>query len=281
MSETIEKIYCCGDRDNNDALYATLANQKNYDPMSMMAAIGGGMNNWMNNPFVYLVWMMFANRMWGNEQNGNPAVQAQIDSLRNQMADNQNSNLLMDAVHGNSNAIGQLANNLNCDFNTLNSAICDVRQGVAILAGKSDSNAERVINSVVNGNLQMTMALNDCCCQTQQNIIKMGYENQLGQKYLQNAMQQGFSYTNTGVERATSNLGNLIQTVACDIKSNCKDNTQRIVDTMNNHWQQELQLKYNDAQRELSQRDQTQAIVTGITAAIAQLLAANKTTATT
>lgn len=281
MSETIEKIYCCGDRDNNDALYATLANQKNYDPMSMMAAIGGGMNNWMNNPFVYLVWMMFANRMWGNEQNGNPAVQAQIDSLRNQMADNQNSNLLMDAVHGNSNAIGQLANNLNCDFNTLNSAICDVRQGVAILAGKSDSNAERVINSVVNGNLQMTMALNDCCCQTQQNIIKMGYENQLGQKDLQNAMQQGFSYTNTGVERATSNLGNLIQTVACDIKSNCKDNTQRIVDTMNNHWQQELQLKYNDAQRELSQRDQTQAIVTGITAAIAQLLAANKTTATT
>lgn len=281
MSETIEKIYCCGDRDNNDALYATLANQKNYDPMSMMAAIGGGINNWMNNPFVYLVWMMFANRMWGNEQNGNPAVQAQIDSLRNQMADNQNSNLLMDAVHGNSNAIGQLANNLNCDFNTLNSAICDVRQGVAILAGKSDSNAERVINSVVNGNLQMTMALKDCCCQTQQNIIKMGYENQLGQKDLQNAMQQGFSYTNTGVERATSNLGNLIQTVACDIKSNCKDNTQRIVDTMNNHWQQELQLKYNDAQRELSQRDQTQAIVTGITAAIAQLLAANKTTATT
>lgn len=281
MSETIEKIYCCGDRDNNDALYATLANQKNYDPMSMMAAMGGGMNNWMNNPFVYLVWMMFANRMWGNEQNGNPAIQAQIDSLRNQMADNQNSNLLMDAVHGNSNAIVQLANNLNCDFNTLNSAICDVRQGVAIIAGKSDSNAERVINSVVNGNLQMTMALKDCCCQTQQNIIKMGYENQLGQKDLQNAMQQGFSYTNTGVERATSNLGNLIQTVACDIKSNCKDNTQRIVDTMNNHWQQELQLKYNDAQRELSQRDQTQAIVTGITAAIAQLLAANKTTATT
>ena len=28
MSETIEKIYCCGDRDNNDALYATLASQK-------------------------------------------------------------------------------------------------------------------------------------------------------------------------------------------------------------------------------------------------------------
>lgn len=140
------------------------------------------MNNWMNNPFVYLVWMMFANRMWGGEQNCNPAIQAQIDSLRNQMADNQNSNLLMDAVHGNTAAITQLAGNLNCDFNALNGAICDVRGGVDRLSGQVGFSAERVINAVSQGNLQMIQALKDCCCQTQQSIIKMGYENQLGQK---------------------------------------------------------------------------------------------------
>lgn len=107
MADTIEKIYCTDGRDND--LAAILAATKNNDPATMMAAMGGGMNNWMNNPFVYLVWMMFANRMWGGEQNGNPAIQAQIDSLRNQMADNQNSNLPMDAVHGNTAAITQLA----------------------------------------------------------------------------------------------------------------------------------------------------------------------------
>lgn len=115
MADTIEKIYCTDGRDND--LAAILAATKNNDPATMMAAMGGGMNNWMNNPFVYLVWMMFANCMWGGEQNCNPAIQAQIDSLRNQMADNQNSNLLMDAVHGNTAAINQLAGNLNCDFN--------------------------------------------------------------------------------------------------------------------------------------------------------------------
>lgn len=124
-----------------------------------MAAMGGGMNNWMNNPFVYLVWMMFANRMWGGEQNCNPAIQAQIDSLRNQIADNQNSNLLMDAVHGNTAAITQLAGNLNCDFNALNGAICDVRGGVDRLSGQVGFSAERVINSVSQGNLQMIQAL--------------------------------------------------------------------------------------------------------------------------
>lgn len=64
MADTIEKIYCTDGRDND--LAAILAATKNNDPATMMAAMGGGMNNWMNNPFVYLVWMMFANRMCGD-----------------------------------------------------------------------------------------------------------------------------------------------------------------------------------------------------------------------
>ena len=48
MADTIEKIYCTDGRDND--LAAILAATKNNDPATMMAAMGGGMNNWMNNP---------------------------------------------------------------------------------------------------------------------------------------------------------------------------------------------------------------------------------------
>ena len=78
MADTIEKIYCTDGRDND--LAAILAATKNNDPATMMAAMGGGMNNWMNNPFVYLVWMMFANRMWGGEQNCNPALKKEQET---------------------------------------------------------------------------------------------------------------------------------------------------------------------------------------------------------
>ena len=54
-----------------------------------------------------------------------------------------------------------------------------------------------------------------------------------------------------------------------------------MADTMNCHWNQELQMKYNDSRLELSQRDQTQAIVAGITAAVSQIIAASKTLTTT
>lgn len=264
---TIEKVYCTG-HDNNDALVAALASKNNCDPMAMAAMMN--QNDYMNNPFAYLIWMIFAMRMWNN-QDGNQgnAIQSQLDAMRSQIADNQNSSLVMDAIRGNANAITQLASSLNCDFNALNNAICCVRSGIQEVAGNVNFSAERVINAINLGDANLTSALQNCCCQTQQNIIKMGYENQLGQKDIVNQMQTGFSYTNSGLERAASNLGFQMSQMACDLKTNANVNTQRIVDVLNNHWQSDLQQRYNDARLELSQQKQN-----------ATLIAALKTTAT-
>ena len=247
-----EKVYCYDHpsayNNGNSAMLAALLN-KNDNPLEAAALMNGGMGGQWNNPFIYLVWMMFAQRMWGNgwDNNGqnaqNVELQNQIQSLRSQISDNQNSNLVMEAIKGNAAAINQLASNLNCDFNTLNSAICDVRGGIDKLSGQVGFSSERVINSIVTGNLQLTQALKDCCCQTQQNIIKMGYDNQLGQ--------------NAGLERGFSNMGNLIQSVACDLKTNANCNTQRIIDTITANRYADLQERLEDAKR----REQTTSIV--------------------
>lgn len=264
-----EKIICCDGARNNDALaWATMANRGN-DPMAMAAMMNGGMGGQWNNPFVYLVWMMFANRFFGenglNGQNAqNVEMQNQLQAIRSQMQDNQNTNALMDAIKGNGCNIQQLAGQLNCDFNTLNGAICDVRQGISTLSGQVGYSAERVINAVNLGDMNLIQQLKDCCCQTQQNIIKMGYENQLGQKDIVNQMQQGFSYTNTGIERAASSLGFQMSQMACDLKTNANSNTQRIIDTLNCHWNQELQQKYNDARLELSQQRQNATLIAAL-----------------
>ena len=81
----------------------------------------------------------------------------------------------------------------------------------------------------------------------------MGYENQLGQKDIINGMQTGFSYTNTGVERGFANIGYTMATDTCNIIQAGNANTQRIIDTLNNHWNTDLQQRYNDARLELSQ----------------------------
>ena len=256
--DTLEKVYCTG-HDNNDALVATLAGQNNNNAMTA-AMMNNGMNNWCNNPFVYLVWMMFANRMWNNGD-GNTA---QLDSLRNQMSDNQNSNLIMDAVKGNNVAIGQLASNLNCDFNNLNSAICGVRAGIQEVAGNINFSAERVINAANLGDMNIVQQLKDCCCQTQQNIIKMSYEQQLATCNQTSALTTSINTVNSGLERGFSSIGYQMATDKCDIIRAGQDNTQRIIDTLNNHWTADLQQRYNDARLELSQQRQNATLIAAL-----------------
>lgn len=261
--EVIKTTSCCNDA-MMGGLLGAMANRDN-NPLAMAAMMRDrdDADMW-NNPFAYMMmmgvmkWMYGDN--WNNRDNGadvqRAEIQSQIESLRNQMADNQNSNLLMGAIQGNGNDLKMLASNLNCDFNALQNSICGIQAGIQQLGGQVGFSAERVINAISQGDLQMTIALKDCCCQTQQNIIRMGYENQMGQKDIVNQMQQGFSYTNTGIERAASNLGFQMQQDKCDVIRAGENNTQRIIDTLTGHWSQEQANEIQDLKFKNSQLQQ-------------------------
>lgn len=261
--EVIKTTSCCNDA-MMGGLLGAMAN-RDSNPLAMAAMMRNRDDDDMwNNPFAYMMMMGMMRYMygadWNNRDNGadvqRAEIQGQIESLRNQMADNQNSNLLMGAIQGNGNDLKMLASNLNCDFNALQNSICGIQAGIQQLGGQVGFSAERVINAISQGNLQMTIALKDCCCQTQQNIIKMGYDNQLGQKDIVNQMQQGFNYTNTGIERAASNLGFQMQQDKCDIIRAGENNTQRIIDTLTGHWSQEQANEIQDLKFKNSQLQQ-------------------------
>ncbi len=284
-----EKVYCYDHpsayaNNNHDALaIAAMANRNNgCSPAEMMAAMNGnGMNNWANNPFIYLVFMMmFGGGNWfGNRNNAvqDAEVQARLNQLSTQMQDGNNTSLLMDAIKGNATAVGQLASNLNCDFNQLQQAVCGVQSAIQQVGGAVGFSAEKVINAANLGDLNIVQQLKDCCCTTQQNIVKMGYESQLGQKDIVNtiqtqtlAMQQGHNNITQEILRNLATITAQNQQDKCDILRSGEMNTQRIVDVLNQHWQADLQQRYNDARLELSQQRQN-----------AELIAALKTTTTT
>jgi hypothetical protein len=279
MSE--EKIYCC-ERPNNDlALAALMGGKQHSDPLAMAAMMNGGMGgNWMNNPFAYIMFMMLFRQMGGFGGPGmgeggaqgqqNIEVQNQLEAIRTQLGTTQNSNLVMEAIQGNAAAISQLASNLNCNFNAVNSAVCDVRAGIDKLAGQMGFSAERVINAVNLGDSSIVSKLQECCCGTKTAILEMGYQNQLA-----NCQQTGTitgAITNLGnmMQQGFSSVGYATQQQTCEILQGQQASTQRIIDTLNCHWNQDLQQRYNDARLELSQLKQNET-----------LIAALKTTTTT
>lgn len=220
--DNVEKVICC-DRGNNDALaYAAMAN-KNNDPLAMAAMMNGGLggaNQWLNNPFLYLIFLaMFGGNGFGfGNRNGlqDAEIQGQIQSLRSQMADNHNSDLLMQAIKGNNDALTTLGANLNCDFNQLQQGVCAVRSAIEQVAGQVGFSAERVINAADKGNAAVIQAIQNCCCNTQQGILKMGYENQIAIQGQTNALQQNLNFVNSSVERGFSSVGYQMSQDKCD-----------------------------------------------------------------
>lgn len=266
----VEKIICC-DRGNNDALaYAAMAN-KQSDPMAMAAMMNGGMGNqWMNNPFAYIMFLaLFGGAGFGGFGNrGNlvqdAEIQNQIASLRSQMADNHNADLLMSAIKGNNDALTTLGANLNCDFNQLQQAVCAIRSAVDNVAGQVGFSAERVINAAERGDANIISAIQNCCCNTQQGILKMGYENQLAIQGQTESLNKSMNFINSSVERGFSALGFQNAQDKCDIIRAGQDNTQRIIDALNSHWSSDLQQRYNDARLELSQQKQNAALIAAL-----------------
>lgn len=266
MEETVEKIYCC-DRDNNDNALAAaiLANGNNrrddWDPMAAM--MGGGMNN----PFAYLMFLaLFRNGGFGFGGDGAGTAtqgietQAQLNAIRTQLQDNQNADCIKSAIQGNGFALSQLAQTLNIDFNTLQKCCCDIQAAIQQVAGQVGFSAERVIAAIERGNSGLLAAVKDYCCQTQKELIQMAGDIKLqncqmtgelrnGQRDLGFAITQGFSATAFQAQQDK-----------CDILRAGQDNTQRIIDTLNNHWKDEQALKIQDLKFELSQERQNNLI---------------------
>lgn len=269
--ETDNKIYCC-DRDNNALAAAILANGNNRrddnSAWPMMAMMNGGMNNWMNNPFAYMMmFALFRNGFggwggdgfgWGNGQGQqNIEMQNQLQAIRSQLQDNQNTDCIKQAVQGNGFAMSQLAQMLNIDFNTVQKCCCDIQADIQQVAGQLGFSAERVINAVNMGDCNVIQALKDCCCQTQRQIADFRGDMALqicqqtgelrnGQRDLVQAITQGFSQTAFQDQQDK-----------CDIIRAGQDNTRQIIDTLNTHWSNEQARTIQDLKTELSQERQS------------------------
>lgn len=249
---------------NNDALMSMLAGMQNS-------------NQW-NNPFIYLVWMMFANQ-WMRGQGvyggANTGTQAQIQALQNVVQDNHNSDLLMQAVNGNTQATQQLAGALNARFDQVNAAICGVRNGITEANGNIQLAAQQMIS---NNNLQsaaLGTQIGAVGNQITREILTQGYQgqfasqaanyqNQIGNlqqssliqqlsQQLQNTMQSGFTQIGFQSEKNSS-----------AIQQNSTANTQRIIDTLTNHWNLEQQTTIQQLRDEVGRLNQSNQLIAAL-----------------
>ena len=228
-----EKVYChdCGGYGGygrgNDAALMMMAN-----------------NNWNNNPILLFMLPVMMRMLYGDNWNdrnrGDYAeINARFNQLQGQLSDNHNTDIINDAVKGNTSRIGELANTLNIDHRAIQSGICDlraaiqaqggdIRAGIQGLQGDVRFTGERVINANLMGVKDMQSTFKDCCC-----------ENRLAQKDTIIAMKDQTYTLNdrltgiaNGLQKGFSDLGYILAQQKGEIMLNDDRNTQKILDKM-------------------------------------------------
>ena len=177
-------------------LPASLCQQRGIDPTMLLAMKNnsgfGGEGGW----FMWVIFLLIFTGWggngfgWGN-QNGN---------LPNMINNDAGRELLMSAIQGNGNAIGQLATTLNCDIKQINSTL------------------QAMATQLQNSNAQLASQLAQCCCDNKMAICQQT-----------NTLQSTINGVGNAMERGFSDNAFRMQTLACDLKTSANDNTRAIL----------------------------------------------------
>ena len=114
---------------------------------------------------------------------GNNGGSAQIAALSSQLNTDSGRELIMNAItsqgEASRTAISNLATMLGQDFNLVNAGVQNVQNALATIAANQGMNVMQVVNAIQSGNCQLANQFQQCCCQTQKQILEQGYQSQI------------------------------------------------------------------------------------------------------
>lgn len=172
------------------------------DPSTLLALMnnGGGFGggNWMWIIFLFFLYGWGGNGMFGGRGFG---------GLGSQINQDYGTGLLLQAINGNGTAISQLASTLNCDVNSIRTAIDSVSSSICQLGNSVNMNSAQIISAINQGNQTLSSQLAQCCCDNKLLVTQQGYENRI-------ALAEQTSFLGAKIDNQT----NVITDKFCDLE---------------------------------------------------------------
>lgn len=181
--------------------------------------------------------------------------------LGNQINSDNNTDLVMEALHQNATAVGQLATTLNSDFNAVSSGLSAINSAIQSVGAQVGMGDLQVVNAIQAGDASLSKQFCEAMCNLGFKIEAQGYQNQLRTVEQTGAITGAIAGVNANIaaNRAAQEL------------SDCKQ-TYTLTDTMNRNF---LALDNKIDALESSRKDRE---ITALTAKVAQLESQNFTT---
>lgn len=262
MSET--KTYVFGSEGASGSggmmsMLAPLLQKNGLDPNLLLAmnrnnGAFGGEGGW----FIWVIFLFFL-MGWGGNGWGN----GNRPGLANEINNDYGRSLLMEAIGGNRNAISNLATQLSCSEEQIQSAIAALSTQMQNVGNQVGMSGMQVINALQQGNMQIAQQIAQCCCDNKMAICQQT-----------NTLQTAINNVATGQERGFSSIAYETQRQTCELNSAIKNSTQLILDGQRAAEMREMQNKI-DLLREENSAYKSSAMTSQIvSSAVAPLNAA-------
>ena len=147
-------------------IYTIPDGNSSLDPNLMLAlSQNGGFGNngswmWMMFMWILFPWIFNGNGFGGFGNNG-----AGTGFLANQLNNDAGRDLLLQAINGRADALGQLANILNTSVSNVQNGVNQIQSAVQSVGAQVGLSGQQVINSIQAGNASLSQQLCSCCCE--------------------------------------------------------------------------------------------------------------------
>ena len=113
------------------------------------------------------IWILFLWMMWGGYGNGFGGFGGNNGTgfLANQLNNDAGRDLLLQAINGRADALGQLANMTHGSVDQVRNAIGQIQLGISQVSGQVGMSGLETINALQLGNAALSRQLCECCCE--------------------------------------------------------------------------------------------------------------------
>lgn len=224
---------------------------------------------------VLVVLFLFGGGGMGWNNNANNANQNTIELLKGQqnLQNQMSNNAISQLQTANANNISQLMTSNGNNISQLQASHANEITQLGGFANLSQQIAQQTSTIQLMG-ANLASQQQQCCCETQKELIKMAGEDQLAICQQTNNLNSNLNNNVNQIRTDLAAIGYNINKSTAEIIAANAAGVQAIKDLCNNHWNQDLLQKYNDVKVELSQNQQTLALtnqLNAIAAAIAKI----------
>ena len=133
--------------------------------------------------FLLILFGGWSGNTFGN-RNGTPATDVAVGeavqkAVAEARANGLSDQVIIEAVKGNGTAINQQATTLNCDLNSIKTALGSLDKSILQVGNQLGMSTQQIINAVQSGNCEITRAIENCCCTTKQLVTELSYNNRI------------------------------------------------------------------------------------------------------